>query len=267
MRRIKNQDRTIQLALEAFKSTGYLIVNKTLIEKFGLVKASVLSNYIDKYQYFLNKYDWFRGEFFLKHLDIMEQLNLKESTIRSAKKEFINLGILSTRMKGAPAKEWIQINFQTLISLGLDPQKTTGLDPQKTTGLIRRTNNKENKSNKDSDSRTKEFFPLAEYLYNIILANSKMRYGRHVLKAWATDIRKLSEINGVPYLRIKKALRWYKNNIGKKYIPIILSGESLRNKFIKLEAAISRQNGSDTYVNKEEVEREDESWKSKFGKK
>lgn len=267
MKRLKKQDSTIQLALEAFKSTGYLIVNKTLIKKFGLVKASILSNYVDKYQYFLNKYDWFRGEFFLKHSDIMEQLNIKEPTIRVAKKEFIELGILSTRMKGTPAKEWIQINFQTLISLGLDPLKTIGLDPLKTGGLIRRTNNKENKD-KDISMRAKEFLPLAEYLYKIISTNKNIKYNATNLKTWSNEIRKLSEINDIPYRRIKKALRWYKDNIGGKYIPIIESGFSLRMKFLNLEAARDRsENGYNTGVNKEDAEREHESWESKFGKK
>ena len=48
-------------------------------------------------------------------------------------------------------------------------------------------------------------------------------------------------MNEVDYSRIKKALRWYKDNIGGQYIPVIESGNSLRMKFSKLEAAMQRE--------------------------
>ena len=48
------------------------------------------------------------------------------------------------------------------------------------------------------------------------------------------------EDNGVTEDRINIALKWYNNNIGGEYIPVIESGSSLRNKFDKLESAMYR---------------------------
>ena len=62
------------------------------------------------------------------------------------------------------------------------------------------------------------------------------------LTSWANEIRKLVEIDGVSIQRVETALDWYEENIGGQYIPVIESGSSLRNKFIKLEDAMRRVN-------------------------
>ena len=261
---------TTQLALEAFKSTGYLIVNKVLIKKFGLIPAAVLSNYIDKYQYFQNTWKKFNGWFFLRHDDIMEQLNLKRHTVIEAKKKFIKLGILQTEMRSVPAKEWIWIDFQSLVSKCLDPKKTKGLDPKKIRGLYKE-NKYKGKQIHSAIVRNEEFFPLAEYLAKIIQTTKNIQYSGPILKSWTNDVRKLSEVNKIDPKRIKKALRWYKNNVGGQYIPVIESGMSLRSKFLKLEAARVRsengfEKGEQESQSQEDVERAERGFESKFGK-
>lgn len=88
--------------------------------------------------------------------------------------------------------------------------------------------------------RNEVFLPIARYLYKIIQTNKNINHPMNHIKTWANDIRILSEQNKIPPKRIKTALRWYKKNIGGEYIPIIESGNSLRFKFLKLEAAIER---------------------------
>ena len=131
----------IEVAINLFKSSGFLVVNKTLIKSVGLLQAALMSNYVDKYQYFREKNPSFDGWFFLRHRDIMEQLNLPESTIIRTKRELVNLNILKTKRAGAPAKEWIWIDFRNLLCrcFYADPLKTGGLDPYGPGGLYKDT--------------------------------------------------------------------------------------------------------------------------------
>ena len=114
------------------------------------------------------------------------------------------------------------------------------------------------------EKRNIEYYPLAKYLYKIISSNKNIKYSSTHLKTWSNDIRMLSERNNIPYRRIKKALRWYKDNIGGEYIPVIESGVSLRMKFLNLEAARDRsENGFD---NKNSEGKDKPVWSSKFEK-
>ncbi|HUX57833.1 MAG TPA: hypothetical protein VMV77_12720 [Bacteroidales bacterium] len=106
------------------------------------------------------------------------------------------------------------------------------------------TNNTNNKKINNTLSPTQEknkiYLPLAKYLYKIISSSKNVKYNLGQIKPWANEIRKLSETNKVSYERIEKALQWYEKNIGGQYIPVILSGTSLREKFVKLEDAMKR---------------------------
>jgi hypothetical protein len=88
--------------------------------------------------------------------------------------------------------------------------------------------------------RTEKFMPFANYLAKIVSSQKDIHHPKSQLKGWAADIRKLSEMNKVPPKRIKAALKWYSKNAGRKYVPVIESGSSLRSKFVKLENAIKR---------------------------
>lgn len=250
-----NHNYDIQLATEAFKSSGYLILNKELIRKFGLNTACILSNYIDKYNYF-SQQAGFNGSFFLRHKDIMDHLFLKENMIITAKKQLVEMNILSIIRKGIPAKEWITINFDSLISQVLVPHKSGALVPHKSGGLINNNKDNNNKVNKellDNDNisikkqltptqiRTKEFMPIAQKLSDIISSKKQIKIPSTRAKEWANPIRLLCDVDGVDIGRIKKMVRWYKTVIGEPYIPIIESGYTLREKFVKLEDAKKRK--------------------------
>ena len=73
------------------------------------------------------------------------------------------------------------------------------------------------------DERNEEFLPLANYLCEIIQTKKDISYNLRQIKQWSNEIRMLSEQNHIPPTRIKKALRWYKKNIGGQYIPVIES--------------------------------------------
>ena len=100
-----------------------------------------------------------------------------------------------------------------------------------------------NKSKISSNkSKNEIYLPVARYLAKIIKTNKNITTPTNRIQQWADEIRKLSEISSVDIQRIKESLKWYKKNIGGQYIPVIESGKSLRDKFIKLEAAMERQN-------------------------
>ena len=102
------------MLLEIFNTKGFLAINKTAIKELGFISAGLLGNYIEKYKYFLQNHPDSNGWFFLTHEDIMNELNLGESLIRSNKQELIKKGILITERRGVPAKEWITIDIEAL---------------------------------------------------------------------------------------------------------------------------------------------------------
>lgn len=101
--------------------------------------------------------------------------------------------------------------------------------------------NKEKRNISSIKERNGTYLPLAKYLFNIIRTKKNIRGTPLQVDAWADEIRKLIENNEVSYKRVQQALQWYKRNIGGQYIPVIESGQALRNKFIKLEDAMDRE--------------------------
>jgi len=237
------------LLIESFKSTGYLIVNKTLIKQFRLIPAVLLSNYIDKHIYFQEKFPDNDGWFFLTHEQQTEQLGLSDHQIRQGKKELKEKRYIQTKQKGIPAKEWYRINFMNLYR-GQALEKFEG-KPLKNSRAIKETKLKET-INKDNNiippskkpsikKRNAIYFPLAKHLSDTIVTNKNIEHTTIQLNSWTNDIRQLVENNKVSYQRIQQMLEWYRENIGGQYIPVIESGQSLRIKFTKLEDAMKRQ--------------------------
>jgi hypothetical protein len=144
-------DYTEFLSVEAFKSTGYLIVNKTLISALGLIPAVIIGNYVDKYFYFKEKNPDNGSWFYLTHDQQNDQLGIGKHTIIKWKQFFIDKGILQSRLRGAPPKEWLKINFSVLtayiykykdsptppVSGGLTPPNMEGLTPPVSGGIYK----------------------------------------------------------------------------------------------------------------------------------
>lgn len=88
------------------------------------------------------------------------------------------------------------------------------------------------------------YLPIARDLYSIIKSTKNIKRSLRQLKNWANDIRQITENDGIEIERIQNVIKWYRKNVGGEYIPIIESGRSLRDKFIRLEDAIKRSNNS-----------------------
>ena len=264
-----HMEREQRIALELFRSDSFLVVNKTLLKQIGIMQSIFLANLMDKFHYWkdrgLLQED---GSFFITHEDQYEQTGLSEYQIRKCKKAMADIGVLKTKMKGVPAKEYYILDFKRLIDLFLSNELGKNTDPDveeeegKTfnlqkgytsnlqKGIYKDTiykdtiNNiigskNEEETNKPTNKNL-EFLPLAIKLADIVQSNKNIKIPQSRVNNWANEIRKLSKIEGVAPARIEKALDWYAQNIGGQYIPVIESGSTLRNKFIKLEDAMKR---------------------------
>jgi hypothetical protein len=262
------------LIIELLRSDGYLVVNKRLLSKIGLVNAVVLSNYIDKYQYFKEHYAEFDDWFFLTHSQQCEQLGLTQYAVRDSKHFLIEHKLLLSKRKGNPAKEYFKINFRSIYSLlfkdtpresdlpnsgGQVITNSVGQVITNSGGLYYNSYNiketlshiekikkvdtpiKERKSRVTPiKERNKDYTPYAEYLSKIIRTNKNITHTPQQLTMWSNEFRRLAENNKISHQRIQDALDWYAQNIGGEYIPVIESGNAFRHKFLKIESAISR---------------------------
>ena len=91
-----------------------------------------------------------------------------------------------------------------------------------------------------SDKKNEIYYPIIEKLGNIITSKKRINIDGRKKSSWANSVRQLCENDGVEPARIETALDWYERHHMDDYVPVIESGKSLREKFLKLEAAIER---------------------------
>lgn len=105
----------------------------------------------------------------------------------------------------------------------------------------------QSKKTKKQLSNLKKYKNLSSNLASIIQSKRKINKNSNI-SSWIKPIQDLVEkdlnINDTKIKdrvkRVQKALDWYSDHIGEKYVPVIQSGESLRSKFDKLENAMDR---------------------------
>lgn len=243
-----------ELALELFSSKSHLVVNKRLLKQYGPNCAIFISNLIDKYSYFKSKNELIEDDWFFLVLENQEeQTGMGITKLRTAKNQMIDAGILKVKRMGIPSKEYYKINFKHLlqdVSLNYSDAKTLGLALRKPESIIIINNNikdispQHKKINKlpNKKERAKEYLPLAKDLSDIIKNTKNINHSSKQLQEWAYEICKLVEDDNISIKRIQKAIIWYSKNIERQYVPVIESGKSLREKFIRLENAIERDN-------------------------
>jgi len=93
-----------------------------------------------------------------------------------------------------------------------------------------------------------KYSTLAKKLAEIIGTHQKRKIPANQQNSWGEHIRRLCGDYNDDVARIEKALDWYAENIGEKYVPVILSGVSLRTKFPNLESAIERDGGGNKLI-------------------
>jgi len=80
----------------------------------------------------------------------------------------------------------------------------------------------------------------ATKLAKIVQSQKNVKTNPTKLNSWANEMRLLNEQEGVSKHRMTAALKWYRDHVGGQYVPVIESGKSFRDKFVKIEAAMQR---------------------------
>jgi len=164
-----NNQQAQLLALELFSSDSFLSINKQILSKYGPKLTVYLCNLIDKMKYFLQN-DKLGDDlsFFLTQQNQTKQIGMSEYQLRKCKKKLKKMGILHTKARGIPPKEFYILNLEILVNEFLMdyPQKTKGITLKKLKGLpsknLRDINN--NKDNNNKDNNNKDLMPKIKIL-------------------------------------------------------------------------------------------------------
>ena len=123
--------------LSILNGNNYLCANRSLAHTIGLHEAIILTEIIDKYEFFklndeLKQIGDTDGWFFLTMEKIFERTSLTERQQRPAINNLIKLGFITTRTYGQPSKRYFNINQNALLALfALDQKRDKHLSSKK----------------------------------------------------------------------------------------------------------------------------------------
>lgn len=255
-----------ELIRSVLSTDSYWIVNKKLVWLFDLETAILISELIDKDKYFEKKTEDYDGWFY--HLSKTIERNIGLSLHKQSKclRTLESFELIATKRQDLPAKQYFKINYDnisTLLDLAsslissdhvlkefknllLKNLRTKSIIINNNTILI--NNKKEKKNNKLSaiknrqtvSERNSKYLYLSKRLANIVQFKKNVKIDGHKLNKWSNSIRQLIETDKISKDRVHRALIWYRRHYSDDYVPVIESGQTLRDKFLRLEAAIDR---------------------------
>lgn len=256
MQRTKNLSNPLSdydlVILELLRSHDHLRLSNITIEAFGLISAALLGCYLNKLYQSGDPEGWFR----ISYQEQCKELNIGKSVIRAHKQELIDRGVIISKMKGMPSQEFLKFDLHVLTTILVPVVRKSNEWQDRISSIIINNNliypkeditclpisDKKESPKKDSaKERNEKYLPLAKFLSKIVQSQKNMKYTPQQIAAWCNDIRQLSENNGISIERIRSSLIWYRKHVGGQYIPVIESGKSLKEKFVKLEAAMERE--------------------------
>jgi hypothetical protein len=88
--------------------------------------------------------------------------------------------------------------------------------------------------------RSLKYIPIAEMLSKTIQSKKHIKHSLQQIKSWAYSICQMIEDQEISPKRIKTVLAWYNENIGAPFVPVVESGQALKDKFQRLEDAMER---------------------------
>lgn len=246
-----------------------LVISKPIMEI--LLKQKKYSDLISLYLFYYYTAKWQRtDQARATTLYTAQGMNWTEERVRKAKKILIGLGLIEDITHRDETTQvilghYIKVNFKWDFHTSDNPHyaKRQSVDNPTPNALennninalesnnINALDSENNKLFSSSISvapkkgatvsdKNKEFLPIVNKLVDIITSKKRINVDGHKKSSWANSIRQLCERDGVEIERIEKAINWYERHHMDDYVPVIESGKSLREKFIKLEAAIER---------------------------
>ena len=193
-------------------SSPFLIVNKTLLQNIGIDASLVLSDLIQKEQYFKDSSQNNGGYFFNITNDISCSTTLSYYQIKQALSVLEKWGMIKIILKGVPAKKHFKIDESQILNfLRTSIQKTSELDCKNFNNKILKNSNSINKNKEiiiknNIDIRKKDFINEVR----LIMVNTK--FHNEFIDYWCEDngkkMRWELERTWNTNLRLK---RWAKN--------------------------------------------------------
>ena len=174
-------------------STAFLVLNKELARQVGLKEAVLLADLISKEEYFIAN-GMTDGWFFNTEANIEADTTLTPFQQRKCLKSLRKYGIIETKRKGVPAKQFFKINEQLVVKFlnNLSLTKSTTINKNKE---IKTNNNtihiraiyfadEVHKNKEYSKDMLSEF---VSYWTEMNKSETKLRY--ELQKTWNTNLR------------------------------------------------------------------------------
>ncbi|MBD3195911.1 MAG: hypothetical protein GF317_12690, partial [Candidatus Lokiarchaeota archaeon] len=133
---------------------------------------------------------------------------------------------------------------------------TTGGETMPQMLYTNRYNNKDILQSEEERKVPRKFYKISKILSRILMKKKNISISNDRVWKWSEHIYRLYRIEGIPEKRMIESLNFYEQHIGDKYIPVIESGRSFREKFLKLESAMDREGWG-----KEDKDKDKEEWK------
>tara|TARA_R110002012_G_scaffold309285_1_gene516199 strand:+ start:208 stop:828 length:621 start_codon:yes stop_codon:yes gene_type:complete len=113
-------------------SSAFLVVNKSLAKQIGLKESVLLADLISKEEYFIAN-GMTDGWFFNTEANIEQDTTLTPYQLRKCIKSLKKFGIIETKRKGVPAKQFFKINEEQVVKFlnNLSSSKCTTINKNK----------------------------------------------------------------------------------------------------------------------------------------
>lgn len=217
---------------------------------------------------------------FLCTVDFLEKsLGLTKKVQSRIFSSLIKKKLLENRRKGIPPRRYIRINIELILGqmcpsghLCKSPEGNLYREPEGNLYIERKNRKERKKSAVASDMPTDPFLAspllqedktepkefdkdIARELWTIVLSTG-CRNPKSKVEEWASHIRLLRKKDNVPKKLIREVIEWYSIHTGQNFVPEIMSGKALRDKWDKLIMAIKRDQQQE--VTKKETPEEKE---------
>jgi len=173
-------------------SSAFLVVNKSLAKQIGLKETVLLADLISKEEYFIAN-GMTDGWFFNTEANIEADTTLTPFMQRKCLKALRKYGIIETKRKGVPAKQFFKINEQLVVKFlnNLSFNKSTTINKNKEIRIINNTiSNRKEKFILEVSSFDYEESVLndfVDYWTEPNKSGTKMKY--ELQKTWSTNLR------------------------------------------------------------------------------
>ncbi len=108
------------------------------------------------------------------------------------------------------------------------------------------------------------FVKQAERLADMVRKRKNVKIGDRKIIAWAKSLSLLEKMDGISVERIDKVLDWYGDHYGEDFVPVAESGQTLREKFLRLETAMAKSGPAEKRYSANDAD--NEKWKKLFAK-